>query len=195
MIIRAVRLEADETPVVVAVRINLGTATIGPEMTGLAPHSSRLSFGSLRTRFVDHSCRLNRRRLWFPSLSCQVQIRPRSGGHYSLDGVDQTVPQEPRCSRLESCPSWLRGESGKYKYQVIRASNPPFVPRRWIRTHEDFLPNDPRAAFEAGRSPSRLVGKTERRLAVLEDKLRRKDEVIAEIMEDLVRTKKNLGES
>lgn len=51
------------------------------------------------------------------------------------------------------------------------------------------------AAFESGRSPSRLVGKTERKLAVLEDKLRRKDEVIAEIMEDLVRTKKNLGES
>jgi transposase-like protein len=51
------------------------------------------------------------------------------------------------------------------------------------------------AAFEGGRSPSRLVGKPERKLAVLEDKLRRKDEVIAEIMEDLVRTKKNLGES
>ena len=50
------------------------------------------------------------------------------------------------------------------------------------------------AVFEAGRSPSRLVGKTERKLAVLEDQLRRKDEVIAEIMEDLVRTK-NLGES
>jgi len=29
----------------------------------------------------------------------------------------------------------------------------------------------------------------------LESKLRRKDEIIAEIMEDLVRTKKELGES
>jgi hypothetical protein len=32
-------------------------------------------------------------------------------------------------------------------------------------------------------------------VAALEDRLRRKDEVIAEIMEDLVRTKKNIGES
>ena len=46
-----------------------------------------------------------------------------------------------------------------------------------------------------GRSSSRLAGKTERKMAALEDKLRRKDEVIAEIMEDLVRTKKNIGES
>lgn len=51
------------------------------------------------------------------------------------------------------------------------------------------------AAFEAGRSPSRVFGQTERKLEVLEGKLRRKDEVIAEIVEDLVRTKKNLGES
>jgi transposase len=51
------------------------------------------------------------------------------------------------------------------------------------------------AAFEGGRSSSRLAGKTERKMAALEDKLRRKDEVIAEIMEDLVRTKKNIGES
>jgi len=42
--------------------------------------------------------------------------------------------------------------------------------------------------------PLRLVGKTERKLAVLEDKLRRSDEVIAEIMEHLVRTKRSWGE-
>ena|SRR5437899_758194 len=51
------------------------------------------------------------------------------------------------------------------------------------------------AAFENGRSPSRGFGQTERKLQALESKLRRKDEVIAEIMEDLVRTKKELGES
>jgi transposase len=51
------------------------------------------------------------------------------------------------------------------------------------------------AAFEGGRSPSRVFGQSERKLAELESKLRRKDEVIAEIMEDLVRTKKQLGES
>lgn len=51
------------------------------------------------------------------------------------------------------------------------------------------------AAFENGRSPSRGFGQTERKLQALESKLRRKDEVIAEIMEDLVRTKKEIGES
>jgi len=49
-------------------------------------------------------------------------------------------------------------------------------------------------AFEGGRSPSRVLGQNERKLEALESKLRRKDEVIAEIMEDLVRTKKELGE-
>jgi transposase len=51
------------------------------------------------------------------------------------------------------------------------------------------------AAFEGGRSPSRVFGQNKRKLEALESKLRRKDEVIAEIMEDLVRTKKQLGES
>jgi len=50
------------------------------------------------------------------------------------------------------------------------------------------------AAFENGRSPSRVFGQAERKLEALESKLRRKNEVIAEIMEDLVRTKKELGE-
>ena len=51
------------------------------------------------------------------------------------------------------------------------------------------------AAFESGRSPSRVSSSNEHKIEALESKLRRKDEVIAEIMEDLVRTKKNLGES
>ena len=51
------------------------------------------------------------------------------------------------------------------------------------------------AVFEGGRSPCRVFGQNERKLEVLESKLRRKDEIIAEIMEDLVRTKKELGES
>ena|SRR5438128_4541776 len=51
------------------------------------------------------------------------------------------------------------------------------------------------AAFESGRLPSRISVQSERRLQALESKLRRKDEVIAEIMEDLVHTKKELGES
>jgi len=51
------------------------------------------------------------------------------------------------------------------------------------------------AAFENGRFPSRVLDQRERKLEAMESKLRKKDEVIAEIMEDLVRTKKELGES
>ena len=51
------------------------------------------------------------------------------------------------------------------------------------------------AAFENGRSLSRVSSQNEDKIATLESKLQRKDEVIAEIMEDLVRTKKNLGEN
>lgn len=61
----------------------------------------------------------------------------------------------------------------------------------WQKT---FFEKGP-AAFENGRSPSRISSQNEPKIAALESKLRRKDEVIAEIMEDLVRTKKNLGEN
>ncbi|MDQ3621961.1 MAG: transposase, partial [Verrucomicrobiota bacterium] len=42
------------------------------------------------------------------------------------------------------------------------------------------------AAFESGRSPAQVFGQAERKREALEGKLRRKDEVIAEIMEELV---------
>ena len=51
------------------------------------------------------------------------------------------------------------------------------------------------AAFENGRPPARIFSQNEHKIAALESKLRRKDEVIAEIMEDLVRTKKQIGEN
>lgn len=51
------------------------------------------------------------------------------------------------------------------------------------------------AAFENGRSPSRVLGGYEDKILKLESRLQRKDEVIAEIMEDLIRTKKEVGES
>ena len=49
------------------------------------------------------------------------------------------------------------------------------------------------AAFESGRSSSRLAGESERKMASLEDRLRRKDEVIAQTMEDLVLTETAFG--
>lgn len=51
------------------------------------------------------------------------------------------------------------------------------------------------AAFESGRSPSRVLGGYDNKIQKLESKLQRKDEVIAEIMEDLIRTKKEIGEN
>jgi len=50
------------------------------------------------------------------------------------------------------------------------------------------------AAFEGGRSPSRGVGPTQRKLAALESKLVMRNEALAELMEEHVRLKKSLGE-
>ena len=49
------------------------------------------------------------------------------------------------------------------------------------------------AAFEAGRSPSRVVGHQERKLLALESKLAMRSEALAELMEEHVRLKKVLG--
>ena len=50
------------------------------------------------------------------------------------------------------------------------------------------------SAFER-RNASRTANPDSRKLAALENKLRSKDEVIAEIMEDLIRLKKSRGAS
>jgi transposase len=51
------------------------------------------------------------------------------------------------------------------------------------------------AAFASAKAQSQAAERERAKLDALESKPRRKDEVIAEIMEDLVRTKKGLGES
>jgi transposase-like protein len=67
-------------------------------------------------------------------------------------------------------------------------------PTAFYRWQKEFFENGP-AAFEARRSAgdakSRLL---EERVEKLTAKLARKDEVIAELMEDHVRLKKSLGE-
>lgn len=50
------------------------------------------------------------------------------------------------------------------------------------------------AAFEGGRSPSRVYGHQERKLLALESKLTMRNEALAELMEEHVRLKKSLGE-
>jgi transposase-like protein len=49
------------------------------------------------------------------------------------------------------------------------------------------------AAFEVGRSPSRGLGHQERKLLVLEGKLKDRTEALAELMEEHVRLKKSFG--
>ena len=51
------------------------------------------------------------------------------------------------------------------------------------------------AAFESRRPRSQSLSRKEDKIAALEAKLRNKTEVLAEIVEELVRTKKELGES
>jgi transposase len=50
-------------------------------------------------------------------------------------------------------------------------------------------------AFESRRPRSQSLSKEEDKIAALEAKLRNKTEVLAEVVEELVRTKKELGES
>ena len=61
---------------------------------------------------------------------------------------------------------------------------------QWQKT---FFENG--AAAFARQPHSRSVGKTEQTIAALENKLKRKDEVIAEIMSEHIQLKKELGES
>ena len=51
------------------------------------------------------------------------------------------------------------------------------------------------AAFESRRPRSRSLSKEEDKIAALEAKLSNKTDVLAEVVEELVRTKKELGES
>jgi hypothetical protein len=50
-------------------------------------------------------------------------------------------------------------------------------------------------AFESRRPRSQSLSEEEDKIAALETKLRNKTEVLAEVVEELVRTKKELGES
>ena len=61
---------------------------------------------------------------------------------------------------------------------------------QWQRT---FFVNGA-AAFSSPRIETKSTA-VEKKIESLESKLKRKDEVIAEIMEDFIRTKKELGES
>ena len=66
------------------------------------------------------------------------------------------------------------------------------TPGMFYQWQKAFFENGARA-FE-GSSGSRAESALEKRVAALEDRLRRKHEVLSELMEDHVRLKKELGE-
>src|SRR6202167_4417617 len=66
-------------------------------------------------------------------------------------------------------------------------------PTQFYQWQKTFFENG--AAAFARQPHSRSVGKQEQTITALEDKLKRKDEVVSEIMEEMVRLKKELGES
>jgi transposase len=66
-------------------------------------------------------------------------------------------------------------------------------PTQFYQWQKTFFENG--AAAFARQPHSRSVGKTEQTIEALENKLKRKDEVIAEIMSEHIQLKKELGES
>jgi transposase-like protein len=67
------------------------------------------------------------------------------------------------------------------------------IPTQFYQWQKTFFENGA-AAFAKGSSP-RVTSLTEQKIAKLEDKLKRKDEVIGEIMAEHILLKKELGES
>ena len=66
-------------------------------------------------------------------------------------------------------------------------------PTQFYQWQKTFFENG--AAAFARQPHSRSVGKSEQTITALENKLKRKDEVIAEIMSEYIVLKKELGES
>ena len=68
-----------------------------------------------------------------------------------------------------------------------------FHPSLFYRWLKRFFENGT-AAFEAPARPPKQLGVREQRIAFLEGRLKKKDEVLAELMEEHVALKKSLGE-
>ena len=68
-------------------------------------------------------------------------------------------------------------------------------PTVFYRWQKDFFENGAGAFDSPRKSNGRQEDAAARRIAVLEEKLRRKDEVLGELMEEHVALKKSLGEA
>ena len=67
-------------------------------------------------------------------------------------------------------------------------------PNQFYRWQQEFFENG-HAAFDNGRKSKTVEDAKDRKIERLEDKLHRKDEVLAELMEEHVALKKSLGEA
>jgi transposase-like protein len=67
------------------------------------------------------------------------------------------------------------------------------LPTQFYQWQKTFFENG--AAAFAKQPHSRSIGKSEQTITTLENKIKRKDEVIAEIMAEHIQLKKELGES
>ena len=67
------------------------------------------------------------------------------------------------------------------------------APSQFYRWQKEFFENGARA-FESGRKAKAQLDQNQRKIQSLEDKLARKNEVVAELLEEYTQLKKDLGE-
>ena len=67
------------------------------------------------------------------------------------------------------------------------------APSQFYRWQKEFFENGARA-FENGRKAKAQLDQNQRKIQSLEDKLARKNEVVAELLEEYTQLKKDLGE-
>ena len=95
-------------------------------------------------------------------------------------------------TRNRKWPSCANTSSSRCRFRICATSTS--CTRRYFREWQKAFFENGAAAFES-RPRSLSLSKEEDKIAALEAKLRNKTEVLAEVVEDLVRTKKELGES
>ena len=94
--------------------------------------------------------------------------------------------------RNRKWPSYGNSSSSTCRFRIC-ATSISFIPRCFTSGRKLSL--NGAAAFESRRPRSQSLSKEEGKIAAREAKLRNKTEVLAEVVEELVRTKKELGES
>ena len=125
-------------------------------------------------------------------LQTELEISGRGANEWGIlkdpHGKDpQTIHPATESGHLARTPRRTRAGFGSVR-QAQAASHAVY---QWQKA---FFENGA-AAFESRRACSQSLSQEEGKIAALEAKLRNKTEVLAELVEELVRTKKELGET